>query len=63
MTCSADQTARLWETETFSLVQELKHDSQRWVWDAAFSADSNYLITGKLVLIHSDIRSSIYFVF
>nr|BAN20635.1 vegetatible incompatibility protein HET-E-1, putative [Riptortus pedestris] len=47
VTCSADQTARLWETENFTLVQELKHDSQRWVWDAAFSADSKYLITAS----------------
>lgn len=47
MTTSADQTARIWSTEDFSLVKELKHESQRWVWDAAFSADSQYIFTGK----------------
>ncbi|XP_014255334.1 target of rapamycin complex subunit lst8 [Cimex lectularius] len=47
VTCSADQTARVWETDTFGMVQVLKHDSQRWVWDAVFSADSKYLITAS----------------
>ncbi|XP_075220001.1 target of rapamycin complex subunit LST8-like [Lycorma delicatula] len=42
---SADQSARTWKTADFSLVQELKHENQRWVWDAAFSADSQYIIT------------------
>ncbi|XP_073980769.1 MTOR associated protein, LST8 isoform X1 [Rhodnius prolixus] len=47
VTCSADQSARVWETDNFTLVQELKLDSQRWVWDVAFSADSKYVITAS----------------
>ncbi|GLH02921.1 Protein LST8 homolog [Gryllus bimaculatus] len=47
VTTSADQTARIWKTIGFSLVQELKHDEQRWVWDAAFSADSQYVLTAS----------------
>jgi len=47
VTTSADQTAKVWDTETFKLVHELKHDSQRWVWDIVFSADSKYLITAS----------------
>lgn len=46
VTTSADQTARVWKTADFSLVQELKTEAQRWVWDVAFSADSQYVITG-----------------
>ncbi|KOB71970.1 putative G protein beta subunit-like protein [Operophtera brumata] len=29
----------------WSLLQELRHDTQRWVWDAAFSIESRYLFT------------------
>ncbi|XP_044732840.1 target of rapamycin complex subunit lst8 [Chrysoperla carnea] len=47
VTTSADQSARVWKTSDFSLVQELKHDIQRWVWDAAFSADSQYVFTAS----------------
>lgn len=47
VTTSADQTARVWKTADFSLVQELKTEAQRWVWDLAFSADSQYILTGK----------------
>lgn len=46
-TTSADQTAKVWSTTDFSLVQELKQENQRWVWGAAFSVDSQYLFTGK----------------
>jgi hypothetical protein len=49
VTTSADQTARVWKTSDFTLLQELKHKAQRWVWDAAFSADSQYILTGNLV--------------
>lgn len=47
MTTSADQTARVWRTTDFSEVQVLQHEAKRWVWDAAFSADSQYIFTGK----------------
>lgn len=47
ITTSADQTAKIWRTSDFSLLQELKQQNQRWVWDAAFSADSQYVFTGK----------------
>ncbi|KAG8298856.1 Target of rapamycin complex subunit lst8 [Homalodisca vitripennis] len=48
VTTSADQSARVWKTADFSLVQELKVDNgQRWVWDVAFSADSQYIITAS----------------
>lgn len=47
VTTSADQTARVWKTADFSLVQELKTEAQRWVWDVAFSADSQYIITAS----------------
>jgi len=29
------------------MIQELTCDAQRWVWDAAFSLDSQYVVTGK----------------
>ena len=46
VTTSADQSARVWKTQDFSLIQEMKIPSgQRWVWDAAFTNDSKYLIT------------------
>ncbi|XP_018325272.1 target of rapamycin complex subunit lst8 [Agrilus planipennis] len=47
VTTSSDQTARIWKTSDFSLQQELKHDNQRWVWDAAFSSDSQYVFTAS----------------
>lgn len=46
VTTSADQTARVWKTADFSLYQELKVEDQRWVWSAAFSIDSQYILTG-----------------
>ncbi|CAH0554363.1 unnamed protein product [Brassicogethes aeneus] len=47
ITTSADQTAKIWSVPNFTLLQELKQDSQRWVWDAAFSADSQYVFTAS----------------
>lgn len=49
MTTSADQTARVWKTSDFSEVKVLQHEANRWVWDAAFSADSQYIFTGMLL--------------
>ena len=46
-TCSADATIKLWSTSEFDYVLERTLTGhQRWVWDAAFSADSAYLVTG-----------------
>ncbi|GBP33759.1 Target of rapamycin complex subunit lst8 [Eumeta japonica] len=47
VTTSGDCSARVWRTTDWSLMRELRHDTQRWVWDAAFSADSRYLFTGE----------------
>ncbi|XP_028173381.1 target of rapamycin complex subunit lst8 [Ostrinia nubilalis] len=47
VTTSGDCSARLWRTSDWSLLRELRHDTQRWVWDAAFSIDSRYLFTGS----------------
>ena len=57
-TTSADATVKIWKTSDFSQVAELKDDKQRWVWDCAFSGDSQYVITGKGRWSRS-IRSSI----
>lgn len=46
VTTSGDATARIWKTSDFTLWRELKDDDNRWIWDAAFSADSQYLFTG-----------------
>jgi G protein beta subunit-like protein len=48
-TTSADQTAKLWKTSDFSLHSTLQTENQRWVWDIAFSADSQYAITGLIL--------------
>ncbi|KAF8590431.1 WD40 repeat-like protein [Ramaria rubella] len=48
-TCSADTTIKIWSiSPNYEFKQEkvlLGH--QRWVWDAAFSADSAYLVTAS----------------
>lgn len=49
VTSSADQTACIWKTSDFTLKQELKNENQRWVWDTAFSNDSEHLLTGILM--------------
>jgi G protein beta subunit-like protein len=58
-TTGSDGTAKLWDTTTWELTQNLKPDrdtapasSSRsskvgWVWDAAFCADSSYLVTAS----------------
>ena len=49
-TTSADTTIRIWKTIDFSKVAELSlgaESTQRWVWDCAFSEDSQYIISGK----------------
>jgi hypothetical protein len=66
VTTSADQTARIWKTSDFTLLQELRHEAQRWVWDAAFSADSQYILTGSsasyiILVILTNISFLFYF--
>jgi len=48
-TCSADATIKIWKvspTLEFTLDKTLT-GHQRWVWDAAWSTDSAYLVTGE----------------
>lgn len=49
VTCSSDETARIWSVPDFELVRELKKPNCQWVWDAAFSSDreSKYLFTAS----------------
>jgi len=46
VTTAGDQTNFIWKTSDFSLKQELKDDRMRWVWDTAFTNDSEHLLTG-----------------
>lgn len=47
-TTSADQSIKIWQTSDFTLKSTLKEEpQQRWVWDCAFSEDSQYLVAGK----------------
>jgi len=58
-TCSADTTVKIWSIGPnfdFKLDKVLK-GHQRWVWDAAFSADSAYLVTGENVFRKQNIRT------
>ena len=50
-TTSADQTCCIWRTADLSLMTKLRDQNQRWVWDCAFSGDSQYIITGTLLYI------------
>lgn len=56
ITTSADQTARIWDTRDYTLLQELTQDNQRWVWDAAWSLDSQYVFTGKQTILLDILR-------
>ena len=49
-TTSADQTCCIWRTADLSLMTKLRDQNQRWVWDCAFSGDSQYIITGTVHL-------------
>ncbi|EMP36919.1 Target of rapamycin complex subunit lst8 [Chelonia mydas] len=53
-TCSADQTCKIWRTSNFSLMTELSiksnnpgETSRGWMWDCAFSGDSQYIVTDQ----------------
>lgn len=44
----SQQNGNVWpKPETFPPCTVLKDSNQRWVWDVAFSADSQFVITGK----------------
>lgn len=47
VTTGGDAVARIYKTEDFSFFAELKTESCRWVWDAAFTNDSKYLFTAS----------------
>ncbi|WAQ97443.1 LST8-like protein [Mya arenaria] len=49
-TTLADNCTKIWKTADLTLHTELKDSSQRWVWDCAFSGDSQYIITGFLLI-------------
>jgi len=51
VTTAGDRTAFIWKTSDFSLKQELKDDRMRWVWDTAFTNDSEHLLTGIILCI------------
>lgn len=46
-TTSADQTCKVWKMKDFSLLADLHCQGQRWVWSAAFTGDSQYVITAS----------------
>ncbi|XP_030019732.1 target of rapamycin complex subunit lst8 isoform X1 [Manduca sexta] len=47
VTTSGDCSAKVWRTSDWTPMRELRHETQRWVWDAAFSIDSRFLFTGS----------------
>jgi len=56
-TCSADHSIKLWSTSNYEYTLERTLTGhQRWVWDAAFSADSAYLVTGKSIYFQAGPR-------
>lgn len=46
-TTSADGTCKIWSTADFQLRTTLKKNVDKWVWDCAFSCDSQYIFTGE----------------
>jgi len=47
-TCSADTSVKIWSTINYEYtLEKTLTGHQRWVWDAAFSADSAYLVTAS----------------
>ncbi|KAG6444509.1 hypothetical protein O3G_MSEX003392 [Manduca sexta] len=49
VTTSGDCSAKVWRTSDWTPMRELRHETQRWVWDAAFSIDSRFLFTGNII--------------
>ena len=60
-TTSADQTIKIWQTSDFTLKSTLKEPQQRWVWDCAFSEDSQYVVAGKTSTAFVDINVKLLF--
>lgn len=65
-TCSADQTCKIWRTSNFSLMTELSiksnnpgETSRGWMWDCAFSGDSQYIVTGRPSLVILAVKAPI----
>lgn len=48
VTCAGDSTAKLWKIPDFTLYRTLDIECDAWVWDAAFSADSQRIFTGLM---------------
>ena len=47
-TTSADGSCKIWSTADFTERNTLrKGTNKKWVWDCAFSSDSQYVITGE----------------
>ena len=47
VTTAGDSTAKLWDFETYELKFTLAEQNQKkWVWDACYTRDSNYIVTG-----------------
>lgn len=46
-TTSADQSTKLWRPKDLTHITDLHKKNQRWVWDMAFSNDSQYLFTAS----------------
>ncbi|XP_045472971.1 target of rapamycin complex subunit lst8 [Harmonia axyridis] len=46
-TTSGDQSLKIWSMKDYSLIQEFKQEGQRWVWDAAFSGDDQYIFSAS----------------
>lgn len=50
-TTSADGTCKIWSTADFTERNTLrKGTNKKWVWDCAFSSDSQYVITGEYLV-------------
>ena len=46
-TSSADGTAKIWRTADYNLESECKDVKPKWIWDMAFTSDSEYLFTAS----------------
>uniref|UniRef100_A0A914HED3 Target of rapamycin complex subunit lst8 n=1 Tax=Globodera rostochiensis TaxID=31243 RepID=A0A914HED3_GLORO len=46
-TTSADQSAKLWSCNTHKLLNSYSVPGNKWVWDCAFTNDSNFMVTAS----------------
>jgi G protein beta subunit-like protein len=44
---TSENSAKVWKMSDFSLKNNLECTGQRWVWDCAFTSDSQYLLTAS----------------